>query len=269
MAEKQIKGAVDLPVYYMKMTSYNVDARLGKLKPGDIRAMDEAKATRYLVAGVAEQVGEGEYQAQQDRKGEKATAMQAAFKAINDGHALWDVATYRDVLTAPEAGLRMAYERGIPLVNIHVLRDEDGDPLPPDADIDDILDARQLLHPDLVAPLAAHDRSSVMGGGSPYVNNVTGDGMPAPLSPQHRAMMERVAEQEKMAQEPASFSYDRNNPQAKRDVAKGNTERANRAGRRAGSDKPEPKLSPDAGAKADAAGVVAPKEKLEEGQRGN
>lgn len=186
-----------LEMFYMKMIEPNCDARLGKLQPGDIVPMDRAKAQRWLIARVAVQVAQGEYEEQQDRKLTRASAQQAAFQAINDGHAMWDVSTYRDVLTAPEAGLRQAFENGIPLVNVHHLRDENGDPVPPNADIEDILDARELMHPDLVAPLAAHDRSSVMGGGSPY-------GTPMPLSPQHRAMMQQVANQEAYAQQPAN-----------------------------------------------------------------
>jgi hypothetical protein len=196
-----------LEVYYMKMTEPQVDARLGKLTPGKVVPVDRAKATRWLTVGIAEQASKGDYEEQQDRRVRKMTARQNAFNSLNDGHALWDVSTYRDVLTAPESGLRMAYERGISLVNVHMLRDEDGDPLPPDADIEEILEARQYLHPDLVAPLAAHDRSSVMGGGSPYSQNVTGG--PMPLSPQHREMAERLAEADRFAQIPSALRLDR------------------------------------------------------------
>ena len=265
MPDSQTKDSPAIAVYYMKLTQDQADARLGKLRAGDIRALDQAKATRWLSAGIAEQVTEAEFRQQQDRKEQKATAAQEAFRALNDGSAVWDVATYRDVLTAPESGLRLAHERGIPLVNVHVLRDEDGDVLPPDADIEDILDARRLLHPDLVAPLAAHDRSSVMGGGSPYVNNMTGDGMPAPLNPAHRAMMEKVAEQERYAQQRAEFSYDRNDPEAKRTAANKNEERANRAARRAAG--PRTPVSPKAQEEADKAGAKPPTGDLSKEQK--
>jgi hypothetical protein len=218
--------------------------------------MTEAQATRYLTTGVAKQTTQRAFDEQQDRKAQKATAAQNAFRSLNDGHAVWDVATYRDVLTAPERVLRMAFDRGIPLVNVHVLRDEDGDPLPPDADIEDILDARQLLHPDLVAPFAAHNRSSVMGGGSPYVSNMPG-ASPQPLSPQHRAALERVAEHERMAQQPADYSYDRNDPNAKRErtMNAGTSERAGRAARRG---TPPTPVSPMAAAAAESVGVTKP-----------
>jgi hypothetical protein len=263
--QNQIQETPDLPVYYMKMLSPNVDARLGKLSEGQIVPMDAAKATRYLTAHVAVQASESEYEEQTDRRSQKATAAQNAYRAINEGGAVWDVATYRDVLTAPEGGLRLAVERGIPLVNVHMLRDEDGDPLPPDADIEDILDARANLHPDLVAPFAAHDRSSVMGGGSPYVNNVQpGLSSPMPLSPQHRASMQRVADHEVMAQRPAAFSYDRNDPKAKREMADRaqGGERATRAARRNTPKPPAPTLSPDSGKAAEDAGVVTPSNEL-------
>lgn len=245
MADK-LAAPPPLEVYYMKMTRANSDARLGKLSEGQIVPMDRAKATRYLTVGVAEQVSKAEFDAQNDRKAEKATASQNAFRALNDGGAVWDVATYRDVLTAPEGGLRLAHERGIPLVNVHMLRDEDGDPLPPDADIEDILDARQNLHPDLVAPFAAHDRSSVMGGGSPYMSNVQPGGSPMPLSPQHRATMERISQHEATAQQSAAMTQGDGG---------GNAERANRAARRSTARTP---VSPQAQEEADKAGVTKP-----------
>jgi hypothetical protein len=252
----ELKAPPVLPVYYMEICEATYDARLGKLAKGMIVPMDEAKASRFLTVGAAVQASEGAYKDQQGRKAEKAQGRAAAFQALNDGHAAWDVSTYRDVLTAPEGGLRLARERGIPLVNVHMLRDEDGDPLPPDADIEDILDARQLLHADLTAPFAAHDRSSVMGGGSPYASNMSSSGVPMPLSPQHRAMMERVAEQEQLAQRPASFSYDRENPGAKQ--ANQNAERANRAERRAAAKAPASPVSPQAPKAAEDAGVTKP-----------
>jgi hypothetical protein len=284
MAEGQIKSPPALPVYYMRMTQANADARLGKLSEGQIVPMDQAKATRYLTANVAEQASESDFRAQEDRKSQKATRTQEAFRNLNEGHAMWDVATYRDVLTAPEGGLRLAHERGIPLVNVHVLRDEDGDPLPPDADIEDILDARELLHTDLQAPFAAHDRSSVMGGGSPFVSNVGGYGSPAPLNPAHREMMERVAAQEAMAQKPASASYtaaDSGAQSRRQESANRNEERGNRAARRSQSREatsrqaerlqppkaPDVPVAPDAAAAAHDAGVVEPSGKLTDAQK--
>lgn len=207
----QIAEAPPLDVYYMRLLMNHADARFGKMHEGQIVAMPEDMASRYLTAGVAEQASESDYRETQDRRQQRASARQEAFRAINDGHAMWDVSTYRDVLTAPEAGLRQAFERGIPLVNVHMLRDEEGDPIPPDADIEDILDARELLHADLVSPLDAHDRSSVMGGGSPFTSNVPvrEDG-PMPLSPRYRQMAERVNAEERFAQIPtARFQGDR------------------------------------------------------------
>lgn len=265
--EGQIKEPDALPVYYMKMIAPNVDARIGKMAVGKIFPMTGEKATRYLTSRVAVQVTEAEFNEQQGRKEQKATAAQNAFRAINDGGAVWDVSTYRDVLTAPEGGLRIAMERGIPLVNVHMLRDEDGDPLPPDADLEEILDARNLLHQDLVSPLAAHDRSSVMGGGSPYMSNVQPEGPaggPLPLNPQHRETVRRIQEQEVMAQQGATFSYDRNDPDAKREQSNRNTERSERAARRAA---PNPPVSPKAEQAAKDAGVTAPDNRLSDKQK--
>lgn len=158
--------------YFMKMKEAQADARLGKLKAGQVVSMDEDTAARFLGVGLAEQVSSSEYKQQQERREQKLSARRNAFAALNEGHAVWDVSTYRDVLTAPEKGLRLAHERGIPLVNVHMLRDDEGDPLAPDADIEDILEARSNMHPDLLFPFTGHDRSSVMGGGPMYQPNV-------------------------------------------------------------------------------------------------
>jgi hypothetical protein len=69
-------------------------------------------------------------------------------------------------------------------------------------------------------------------------------------------MMERVAEQEQLAQRPASFSYDRENPNAKQENA--NAERANRAERRAAAKAPASPVSPQAAKAAEDAGVTKP-----------
>lgn len=200
MADTQAKLGSDAPleIYYMKVNQNQVDARLGKLRAGQVVQLDREKATRWAMAGIAEQVSSGEFDDMRERRGKKISARQEAMRSLNEQAGMWDVATYRDVLTAPEAGLRAAYERGIPLVNLQQLRDEDGDPLPPDATIEEILDARQWMHPDLVAPFAAHDRSSVMGGGSPYQSNVPMG--PMPLNPGHRAIAEQIQRHDSMAQ---------------------------------------------------------------------
>jgi hypothetical protein len=187
-----------LPVFYMKMRNDNVHARLGKLKAGQVVPMNQDMATRYLMAGAADQVSSGEYEDTQQKRRDKVLARQERFRNLNDQYAMWDVSTYRDVLTAPERGLRMAFERGIPLVNVHMLRDEDGDPLDPESDIEEILQARESLHAELQAPLAGHDRSSVMGGGSHYESNVQIS--PQPLNPGYRGMHERIAQNEVFAQ---------------------------------------------------------------------
>lgn len=257
MAESR-QSAPELSVYYMKLIEPNYDARLGgKQKVGQVVPMSGAQATRYLTAKVAEQASEGEYDEQQGRKKDKATAAQNAFRAINEGGAVWDVSTYRDVLTAPEGGLRLARERNIPLVNVHMLRDEDGDPLPPDAEIDEILDARALLHADLQSPFSAHERSSVMGGGSPYVNTVNPGG-PLPLSPSHRATVERIAEHEAMAQRP--IDYERKGEQS----TSSGGERVNRATRRGTA---RPAVSPEADKAARESGVVQPSNALSDEQK--
>lgn len=263
MAEAQLEAPA-LKIYYLKLNQPQVDARLGKMKTGDVVAVDEDVATRFVAAGIADQVGKGEYDQTRNRRQEKLSARQNAMRALNDAAAVWDVSTYRDVLTAPEQGLRLAAERGIPLVNVHLLRDADGDPLPPDADIDEILEARQYLHADLQAPLAAHDRSSVMGGGSPY-SQVVGGG-PMPLNPAHRAMAESIARQDAMAQAmPQSLRTDagRAEPQAPaaRSQAAARRQASMHSPQRASTESPGPgraEVSPEAEAAQRAANVDKP-----------
>jgi hypothetical protein len=225
-----------LEIFYIEMVEPQAHARYGKLQPGQVVPMPRDVAARFVAAGVGVQVRQDRYDQYIETRSRRATAQQNAFQALNDGHAMWDVSTYRDVLTAPEGGLRLAFERGIPLVNVHMLRDENGDPLPPDADIEDILDAREYLHPNMVAPLAAHDRSSVMGGGSMYREPITG---PMPLHPMHRAMQERIRENERMAQNPLSAGYVApDGTQANLSSPPPNGERATRANRRASARAP-------------------------------
>lgn len=196
--DPQIGKQAPLDLFYMKLNQDQVEARLGKLRRGQVVMVDRDMATRMAVAGIADQVSSGDFEDMQERRQQKLSARQSALRNLNDQAAMWDVSTYRDVLTAPEKGLRMAFERGMPLVNVHQLVDEDGDALPADADIEEIIEARRWMHPDLVAPLAAHDRSSVMGGGSPYVQNISSG--PMPLNPTHRAMAEQIQRHDAMAQ---------------------------------------------------------------------
>jgi hypothetical protein len=196
--ETQLGDGAPLEIFYMKLNQDQVEARLGKMRRGQVVAVDRDMATRLALAGVADQVSKSDFDDRRERRQDKMSKRQAAMRSLNDQAAMWDVATYRDVLTASEKGLRTAFAAGMPLVNIHQLRDEDGDPLSPDADIEEILEARQWNHPDLVAPFAAHDRSSVMGGGSPYVQNTPSG--PMPLNPTHRAIAEGLLQQDAMAQ---------------------------------------------------------------------
>lgn len=220
MAENQNQGSSGvleppppLPVYYMRLNQDNVDARLGKLRRGQVVALDQATATRWAMAGIVDQVSAEEYEDTRERRRNKMAGRQDLYRSLNNQAAMWDVSTYRDVLTASEEGLRAAYAAGLPLVNITMLRDEDGDPLPPDADLDEILEARQWLHADLVAPLAAHNQSSVMGGGSPYQQNFNVG--PMPLNPTHRAMAENLARHDAMAQaQPVSLTLPPKEPPA-------------------------------------------------------
>lgn len=196
----------DLPVFYMKMNEANVDARMGKMQRGKVYPMTQDMATRFLMAGIAEQVGRGEYDNQRQGQQDRLSQRQQAFLQLNQAHALWDTSTHRDVLTAPEDGLRRAYEAGMPLSNLDYLRDEDGQALTQDASIEQILEARQLLSVNAQFPLQAHDRSSVQGGGSHFTNPYAVQGGPQPLAPKYREQAQQIAENELFAQRPQALA---------------------------------------------------------------
>jgi len=156
-------------MYYMKMRSTQVHSRLGKMVQGQIVPMDQAMAARFLRARAAVQVTSGEYDEQNQRKRTQVSARQDAFFRLNQQPALWDASTYRDVLTSSEEGLRRAYDAGVPLENLHYLRDPAGNPLDQDADIEDILAARANLQPMIMTGR----QYEVQGG-------------PQPLTPKYR-----------------------------------------------------------------------------------
>ncbi len=181
-------------VFYRKMLQPHSDSRYGKLPVGKVVALDADRAGRWDAIGLTEEASKSAYEKQAGAKQARVDDREVAFQRLNDNQAAyWDVATHRDALTAPEAGLRRAQEAGVSLVNVDALRDEDGKPLQPDADIEDIIAARQNLHPDLTGVLTAHERSSIQGGGSHY-------DMPMPLNPAAREQEMRIREQERNAQ---------------------------------------------------------------------
>jgi hypothetical protein len=230
----QEQGTLEAPqlnVFYMRLTADQVDARLGKMKRGQVIAVPRDMAERYLMAGIAEQVSSGEYEQQIAQKQEGITARQQAFTSLNQAHALWDVSTHRDVLTASEDGLRAAYDAGMPLVNLEHLKDEHGLPLTQDADIEQIIEARNLLHPNAQFPFQAHDRSSVMGGGSPF----SVQGGPQPLNPKYREYAEQIAQQEAFANQPQALAREMD---ANRSPDRPPPGRAGRAARRIGGHQP-------------------------------
>jgi len=185
-------------VAYIQMTQAQADASYGKLQPGRILRVDQDRADRWITAGLAEPSDEGAYQQQLDARVETIKDREGRFAQLNrdDKAALWDVSTHRDALTAPEAGLRAAVEAGVPLVNLGRLRTPEGLPIDPDASVEEILEARQNLHPELLAPLTSHERASTSGGGSHY-------DMPMPLNPELRQQERIIRQNERNAQSEA------------------------------------------------------------------
>lgn len=160
--------ANDTPqVAYIEMTEPQGSAEYGKMRPGRIYRVSGEYAGRLLGMGLATESSEGAYRDQTevlDRKIEERQTRAGDFAALNqDAAAAWDVSTGRDVTTAPEEGIRAAFAAGR-LVNTDRLTDEDGDPLPADAELEQILAARVRLQAN-EAPFTDHERSSVMGGG--------------------------------------------------------------------------------------------------------
>lgn len=263
MPEQQGLGGEQLPIFYMRMRMNQVHARLGKLKAGQVVPMDQATATRFLMAGAAEQASSGDFDQQSQQQRDLVSARQQTFYNLNQNHSLWDVSTHRDVLTASDDGLRAAYDAGMPLANLQYLRTEDDQPLDQDSDIEEILEARQRLHANDMFPLEAHDRSSVMGGGSQYQIQ----GGPQPLTPKYREVAARMEAQQPFAHQQHAVAADR---ELGRPRPQGQTSsRQQRAGRRAqtlhgsqgapsGGSPPQPGISPEAGPAAREAGVKPP-----------
>lgn len=183
---------------YVQMTRPHVEVGYGKIAAGDILRVSKDRAERWLGGGLAEESNEGAYTKFRDAKYGARADKNSAFDALNRDRSgdLWDVSTHRDAMTAPEAGLRRAVEAGIPLVNMAALRTEDGLPLSKDASVEEILEARARVHPEVTGVLTAHERSSVQGGGSHY-------DMPMPLNPALRAQEQVIRENERNEQSAA------------------------------------------------------------------
>jgi hypothetical protein len=155
----------------MKEATYNL--RFGKVQPGRVLPVSRAEADAYAALGIAEEISESEYEKGREEHYANLNPHltdQESYNRLNDPKAkLWDVSTHRDASMAPEAGLRAAQDAGISLVNTQVLMDKVGRPLPPDATVDQIMEARSAMTSD--DKLHSHERSSTMGGGSHYTND--------------------------------------------------------------------------------------------------
>lgn len=171
----------DTEVVYLKFNQPIADADHGKIRKGAVLAMPADRATRMKTIGVAEDASESEYKSYRDERSQNVAGRndkQAEFDALNAQKAAdWDTSTARDVTMAPESGLRRAHEQGR-LVNTNLLKDEDGNVLPQDASLEQILDARNRLAFQ-ESPLTAHERSSVQGGGPHLRPAFGGDVIPA------------------------------------------------------------------------------------------
>lgn len=157
----------DQDVLYVRMSMSTGDADLGKLAEGSVIAVTAAQAERFKRVGIATASTEAafkNYQEKREKVAHREHGAQAQFDALNQAQSDdWDTSTTRDVTMAPDAGIRRAFEQGR-LVNTALLRDPDGNVLPQDATLEQILEARhRLAKPE--SELTAHDRSSVQGGG--------------------------------------------------------------------------------------------------------
>lgn len=155
---------------YVEVVEPSVHARFGKLYKGRHLLVDAATAERWKNVGLAKDSTEAKHKKfQDDRQKALDERYDAGVQATQDS-ALWDVATHRDVLTAPEEGLKRALEAGVPLVNVDRLTTVDDEgrvvPLKKGATLSEMLDAR--LHMGDEDPLHGHERSSVQGGGSHF-----------------------------------------------------------------------------------------------------
>ena len=158
---------------YVKMKQPTYHIRFGKVQPGRCLPVTPAEAEAWAGLGLAETISESEYEKGREEHYSNLNPHltdQESYNRLNDPKAqLWDVSTHRDASMAPEKGLRAAQEAGISLVNTQILHDKDGRPLPPDATVDQIMEARAAMTSD--DKLHSHERSSTMGGGSHYTND--------------------------------------------------------------------------------------------------
>lgn len=154
---------------YVKILEPTVSTRFGKLAAGRIVPVEDDMAEGWKGLGISEMSSEAAYTKARDERQEKAGGGErgAALRDLSaQKSALWDVSTHRDAMTSPEEGLKAAVEAGVPLVNLGMLKDDDGHPLQSDASVKDIMDARSLLQER--DPLRDHAQASTSGGGSHY-----------------------------------------------------------------------------------------------------
>lgn len=159
--------AVPEPLY-VEMTESHSDARYGKLRKGDIKAVDPDRAGRWIAAGIATESDQDAYEKSRESRMQTGDSRAMAFQSLEDSDAhLWDV-NYRDAVTADPDKLQEAMDAGLAPLNTASLVQEDGVPLPASASFEDIMAARERLqHPDS-DPTYAHTQSSVSGNRSHY-----------------------------------------------------------------------------------------------------
>jgi hypothetical protein len=155
-------------VAYIKMTQPQANVHFGKMQKDRVYAMPPEQAGRFMAAGIAVESDQAAFDRQRNEQAEAITERHSRageFAALNQEAAgAWDTSTTRDVTMAPEEGIRQAFAAGR-LVNTDRLKDETGAPLPPDAGLEQILEARKRLGFG-EAPFTEHERSSAMGGGA-------------------------------------------------------------------------------------------------------
>jgi hypothetical protein len=154
----------------VKQATYHI--RFGKVAAGRCLPLPADEAEAWIDLGLAENISESQYEKGREEHYSNLNPHltdQEAYNKLNDPKAkLWDVSTHRDASMASEEGLRAAQAAGLSLVNTQILKDKDGKPLPPDATVDEIMEARSSMTSD--DKLHSHERSSTMGGGSHYTN---------------------------------------------------------------------------------------------------
>jgi len=128
---------------YVEFTSPTGDVDYGKIAAGRVLPMSPERAAKLEELGIAKKSSKSAFEKQRKERQDavEPSGRKADFEKLATA-ADWDVTSTRDALNAPEEGLKRAFAQGR-VVNTDLLKDKDGNVLPADASLEQILEARR------------------------------------------------------------------------------------------------------------------------------